>query len=65
MYMDSYNCLIKSVFIGNTGTGKSSIIERYINNNFDPIHTPTIGVEFFSTMFKLSKLDICKLYNAK
>ena len=56
--MESYYCLIKSVFIGNTGTGKSSIIERYVRNTFDHIHTPTIGVEFSSTVFKLDKLNI-------
>ena len=56
--MESHDCLIKSVFIGNTGTGKSSIIERYVRNTFDHIHTPTIGVEFSSTVFKLDKLNI-------
>lgn len=56
--MDSYDCLLKSVFIGNTGTGKSSIIERYVHNTFDRTHTPTIGVEFSSSIFNLGKLDV-------
>lgn len=56
--MEPYDCLIKSVFIGNTGTGKSSIIERFINDNFDKIHLPTIGVEFFSRSFKLENYVI-------
>jgi small GTP-binding protein len=56
--MESYDYLIKSVFIGNSGTGKSSIIERYVRNTFDHIHTPTIGVEFSSTVFKFPKFDI-------
>lgn len=56
--MEPYDCLIKSVFIGNTGTGKSSIIERFINNSFDKVHLPTIGVEFFSRLFKLQNYII-------
>ena len=56
--MESYYYLIKSVFIWNTGVGKSSIIDCYIHNTFDPIHIPTIGVEFFSTFFKQDKLNI-------
>jgi small GTP-binding protein len=58
--MESYDCLIKSVFIGNTGTGKSSIIERYVRNTFDHIHTPTIGVEFSSTIFNFPRKDNLK-----
>ena len=50
--------LIKSIFIGNTGTGKSSIIDRYINNTFDTTSMPTIGVEFFCKLFCMGNTTI-------
>ncbi len=56
--MEPYDCLIKSVFIGNTGCGKSSIIERFINDAFDKVHLPTIGVEFFSRCFRIDNYTI-------
>ena len=36
----------KIVVIGNSGVGKSSIIERYVRNKFNYYNEATIGVEF-------------------
>ena len=44
--MSSYNYLFKYIIIGDTGTGKSCILRRFIDNNFNDIHDITIGVEF-------------------
>ncbi len=49
MVMDSFHneFKIKLVMLGNTGVGKSSIVERYVFGRFVPIHhTSTIGAQF-------------------
>jgi len=38
----------KIVFLGDSGSGKSSIVERFINNTFHCFQEPTIGASFFS-----------------
>ena len=38
----------KLVFIGDQGVGKSSIINRFIKDTFDPTHNPTVGIDFVS-----------------
>lgn len=44
----NYNNSIKCLLIGDAGVGKSSIIERYVNNNFSVIASTTVGVDYFS-----------------
>ncbi|CAN5951353.1 unnamed protein product, partial [Sphagnum jensenii] len=38
----------KIVFIGDQNVGKSSIINRFIKNEFDISHHPTVGIDFVS-----------------
>ena len=38
----------KIVLVGDQNVGKSSIIARYIRNEFDPTKNPTIGIDFIS-----------------
>jgi small GTP-binding protein len=52
-----YNSTIKCIFIGDAGVGKSSIIERYINDTFSTIGNTTVGVDYF---VKYISLDINK-----
>ena len=40
--MDSY----KIIFLGNFGVGKTSIIKRMLNKNFDAYEPNTIGCAF-------------------
>jgi small GTP-binding protein len=42
-----YDSTIKCIFIGDAGVGKSSIIERYINDTFSTIGNTTVGVDYF------------------
>jgi small GTP-binding protein len=42
-----YDSTIKCIFIGDAGVGKSSIIERYINDTFSNIGNTTVGVDYF------------------
>lgn len=37
---------IKCIVVGDSGVGKSSVLLRYLENNFVPTHETTIGVEF-------------------
>jgi GTPase SAR1 family protein len=39
--------MIKIVVLGDSGTGKTSIIRRFIHGTFDPQSRPTIGANFF------------------
>jgi len=38
----------KLVFVGDQDAGKSSIINRFIKDQFDPTHNPTVGIDFVS-----------------
>lgn len=51
----------KVVLIGDQNVGKSSIISRYIRNEFDPtknvfflLYKPTIGIDFISKNIAVS-----------
>jgi len=41
-----YDLLYKVILIGDSGVGKSNIISKYIQNDFNITSKPTIGVEF-------------------
>ena len=38
----------KLAFLGNQSVGKSSIIEKYINNKFSEESNPTVGIDFLA-----------------
>mgnify|MGYP002347135337 FL=1 len=42
------------MFVGDQAVGKSSIITRFIKNEFDPTHNPTFGVDFVSKNLNIS-----------
>jgi small GTP-binding protein len=44
----------KIVFLGDSGVGKSTIIQRYIESYFEPDSQPTIGAMYFSKEFTLN-----------
>jgi small GTP-binding protein len=46
--------LVKCILIGNSGVGKTSIIERYIKDLFNS--SPTIGVEFYCKKIQIEKV---------
>lgn len=46
--------IYKIAIIGDSGTGKSSIMERYVNNKFDNNVVSTIGVEFMTKEMKVN-----------
>lgn len=50
--MDSLIRYSKLVLLGDTGVGKSSIINRAVKNYFDEFNASTIGAAFFTHMVK-------------
>ena len=54
----NYHYMFKTIFIGNTGVGKSSILQQYADQVFDPCKTTTIGVDYTSKIVKIGKYDI-------
>ena len=48
----------KVVMLGNSGVGKTAIVERISNSEFNEVHVPTVGAQFVSLDFKL---DTCKV----
>ena len=45
--------LFKIIIVGDSATGKTSLISKYIDNKFETIHDLTIGVEFRSKIEKI------------
>lgn len=43
----------KIVILGECGTGKSSIAEKYVNDTYQSTNTSTIGVDFFNKVITL------------
>ena len=57
----SCDFLFKIIVVGDSNVGKSSLISRAVNNNFDGNCSSTIGIEFVSTMLKINR-DKIKLH---
>jgi len=45
---------VKVVLLGDTGVGKSSLVLRFVQNNFKPFSESTIGASFMSKMIMVS-----------
>ena len=45
---DSVQLIYKIVVLGESGVGKTSILERYINNHWSNEHKATIGSDFMT-----------------
>jgi len=50
-----YDYIFKVIMIGNSNTGKSSILNRYLNNKFNDNDICTIGVDY-RTHFYIYKI---------
>ena len=53
-----YDLLFKIVIIGDSGVGKSSIINQYVNNFFSESYISTIGVDFM-----IKDIPITEVFN--
>lgn len=45
--MNDISFVFKIIIVGDTGVGKSNILQRYKNNTFDSFMKNTIGVDFY------------------
>ena len=50
-----YDYLFKLIVIGNAGTGKTSLCQKYIDGRTVPYYDTTIGVEFFSKIVEFGE----------
>ncbi len=48
MSQTRFDYSFKFILVGDTGVGKTSLISRFIDGNFQPNHEYTIGVEYGS-----------------
>lgn len=56
--------IIKTIVIGDLGVGKSSLLNRLLYNNFDNNEPSTIGVQFFTHIFKREDLMVkCQFWD--
>ena len=53
-----YDCLFKIIIIGNSGSGKSSILNQYSDKTFDERHCSTIGVDFKIKTLSINNTNI-------
>ena len=44
--VNDYDAVCKIVLIGDSGCGKSSLLQRFADDSFSPSHIATIGVDF-------------------
>lgn len=51
--MDCVDYIFKIILLGNAGTGKTSLIDRYIRNSYSEHSTTTVGVELGSRIIEL------------
>ena len=51
--MESSVMIFKIIIIGNSSTGKTKIIERYLTNNFEENSQPTLGFETHNKEFQI------------
>ena len=48
----------KLIFLGDQGTGKSSILNRFVDDKFIPTYQATIGLDFQSKNVKIDNQDV-------
>ncbi|CAK82965.1 unnamed protein product (macronuclear) [Paramecium tetraurelia] len=61
---EEYDFLFKIVLIGDSGVGKTNILKRFINNDFQLESKPTIGVEFATKTLQQSGKSVkCQIWD--
>jgi len=52
MSSEDYDMSFKVMMLGESGVGKSSIVQRYVNDTFDEDANPTVGTDFARKIVK-------------
>ena len=60
MEKKDYNYLFKILILGDSFVGKTNMLKRFLNNEFDMNTKETVGVEFGSKNFTMGENDIVK-----
>ncbi|KAL0231696.1 hypothetical protein GEMRC1_011100 [Eukaryota sp. GEM-RC1] len=55
------DCKKKVVLVGDAGTGKTSLIQRFTRHSFNPSYSSTVGIDFFSKSIYFSDRDSVQL----
>lgn len=50
--------IVKVVFVGDSGVGKTSLLSREAENTFTKEHLATIGVDFRMKTYQVGKLSV-------
>tara|TARA_B100001758_G_scaffold226027_1_gene218461 strand:- start:360 stop:1022 length:663 start_codon:yes stop_codon:yes gene_type:complete len=58
----SHNYVVKLILLGDPGTGKSSLLHRFVDNSFIKDHETTIGVDFQAKTVSSSSGNILRLH---
>eukprot|EP01119_Soliformovum_irregulare_P019917 TRINITY_DN6397_c0_g1_i2.p1 TRINITY_DN6397_c0_g1~~TRINITY_DN6397_c0_g1_i2.p1 ORF type:complete len:220 (+),score=42.84 TRINITY_DN6397_c0_g1_i2:837-1496(+) len=53
--------LLKAIILGDSGVGKTSLLERYITNKFSLLYKATIGADFMTKEVELSQSKVVTL----
>ncbi|EDR25554.1 GTP-binding protein YPTC1, putative [Entamoeba dispar SAW760] len=56
----NFNHLFKILIIGESGVGKTALMQRFCDNIFEPCYMPTVGVDFKLKLMKLNN-EIIKM----
>jgi small GTP-binding protein len=52
-----HDMILKVVFVGDSGVGKTSLLRREVENSFTGDHIATIGVDFRIKNYKIGKIN--------
>ncbi len=62
--VESSEMIFKIIIIGDSSTGKTNILNQYLNNKFDSISKATIGVELGNKTFKIKNDTVnCQIWD--
>ena len=62
--MSKHKVLLKIIFIGESGVGKTALLHKYVNGKFIEEHKATIGADFLTKDVNIEdKLVTLQVYN--
>lgn len=55
---NDYAELYKIILVGDSSVGKTNLLTRFVSDKFDPSSKPTVGVDFFSRILKVTGIKV-------
>jgi small GTP-binding protein len=53
-----FDHIFRVLFVGDDSVGKTSLLQRYVENTFSDMYMPTIGIDFKISTVKLNKKNV-------